>query len=65
LHLPLQLYPTLLDATPKQRKAWQMIGPGKAFYWKDLDLDLSIDGLIQGLREAIPRPPTAVTRRSA
>ena len=45
LHLPLQLYPTLLDATPQQRKAWQMVGPGKAFHWKDLDLDLSIDGL--------------------
>jgi hypothetical protein len=57
LHLPLQLYPTLLNATPQQRKAWQMIGPGKALYWKDLDLDLSIDGLIQGLREAIPSPP--------
>ena len=64
LHLPLQLYPTLLDATPRQRKAWQMIGPGKAFHWKELDLDLSVDGLIRGLREAIPRLPTVVARRS-
>jgi hypothetical protein len=65
LHLPLQLYPTLLDATPQQRKAWQMIGPGKAFYWKELDLDLSVDGLIQGLREVIPPPPKTTARRSA
>jgi len=57
LHLPLQLYPTLLDATLQQRKAWQMIGPGKAFHWKELDLDLSVDGLIWGLRDGIPRPP--------
>jgi hypothetical protein len=65
LHLPLQLYPTLLDATPQQRKAWQMIGPGKAFHWKELDLDLSVDGLIQGLREAIPAPSVRPARRSA
>jgi len=65
LHIPLQLYPTLLDATPQQRKAWKMIGPGKAFHWKDLDLDLSIDGLIQGVRETIPPPPNTTARRSA
>src|SRR5207244_477614 len=65
LHLPLHLYPTLQNATPKQRAAWQMIGPGKAFHWKDLDLDLSLDGLISGLREAIPAPPTRKARKSA
>jgi hypothetical protein len=65
LHLPLQLYPTLLNATPRQRKAWQMIGPGKAFYWKGLDLDLSVDGLIQGLREAIPRVPSRLAKCGA
>jgi hypothetical protein len=65
VHLPLRLYPSLLDATPKQRENWEMIGPGKAFFWRDLDLDLSIDGLISGLREAIPAPPTTKARRSA
>jgi hypothetical protein len=65
VHLPLRLYPTLLAASKQQRKAWQMIGPGNAFHWKDLDLDLSIDGLIQGLREAIPPPPVPNARRIA
>jgi hypothetical protein len=65
VHLPLRLYPTLLAATKKQREAWQKIGPGKAFHWKDLDLDLSIEGLIQGLREMIPQPPAPNARRIA
>jgi hypothetical protein len=65
LHLPLRLYPSLLDATSKQRESWEMFGLGKAFNWKDLDLDLSIEGLISGLREAIPAPPGTKARRSA
>ena len=65
MHIPLRLYPTLTRATPAQRSNWTMIGPGKAFHWPDLDLDLSVDGLVQGLREAIPAPPRAKTRRSA
>jgi|HubBroStandDraft_5_1064220.scaffolds.fasta_scaffold853380_2 hypothetical protein len=65
LHVPLTLYPTLLRATPAQRQAWEMIGQGKGFHWPKLDLDLSADGLIQGLREAIPSPPKLSTRRLA
>ena len=65
IHLPLRLYPSLLRATPAQRKNWMMIGPAKGFYWPQLDLDLSVDGLIQGLRESIPAPPRTKTRRSA
>ena len=65
MHVPLRLYPTLTRATPSQRSNWIMIGPGKAFHWPELDLDLSVDGLVQGLREAIPAPPRVKTRRSA
>jgi hypothetical protein len=42
-----------------------MIGPEKGFHWPALDLDLSVDGLIQGLREAIPTPPRSQSRRTA
>jgi hypothetical protein len=65
IHIPLRLYPSLLAATPSQRAKWIMIGPGKGFHWPDLDLDLSLDGLILGLRESIPAPPRTRTRRSA
>ena len=63
IHTPLRLYPSLLRATPAQRSAWQMLGRGKAFHWPELDLDLSVDGLVQGLREAIPAPPKLIARR--
>jgi|SRR5271155_4918135 Protein of unknown function (DUF2442) len=65
VHVPLRLYPSLLRATPAQRSRWRMIGPAKAFHWPDLDLDLSVEGLISGLRQAIPAPPQAKARRTA
>jgi hypothetical protein len=65
VHVPLRLYPSLRRATAAERGHWTMIGPGKGFHWPELDLDLSVDGLIQGLREAIPPPPRIRTRRSA
>jgi hypothetical protein len=65
VHVPLRLYPSLRRATPAERDHRTMIGPGKGFHWPELDLDLSIDGLIQGLREAIPPPPRSRARRSA
>ena len=65
--VPLRRYPTLRNATAKQRAAWQLIGPAKGFYWPALDLDLSVRGLISGLPEVIPAPPPVkrLTRRSA
>lgn len=54
---PLTLYPTLKRADREQRDRWKMIGPKKGFTWEELDLDLSIDQLICGRKEAIPRPP--------
>lgn len=59
MSLPLSLYPTLLKATAAQREAWELIGPGKGFHWEGLDLDLSVEGLLRGLPEAIPAPPHA------
>lgn len=55
--VPLSRYPSLLDAAPAKRAAWELIGPGKGFHWEELDLDLSVEGLLQGIPEGIPRPP--------
>jgi hypothetical protein len=55
--LPLSKYPTLLRATPAQRRNWEMIGPGDGFDWPDLDLQLAVDALVMGIPEGIPRPP--------
>jgi hypothetical protein len=55
--VPLKRYPTLLKARRAQRADWQLIGPGKGFHWKSLDLDLSVRGIVSGLPEVIPAPP--------
>ena len=54
---PLSLYPSLVRATPEQRDAWEMIGPNRGFEWEALDVHLSIQGLVLGLPERVPKPP--------
>jgi hypothetical protein len=61
--IPLKRYPTLQKARPADRARWKSIGPGKGFYWKALDLDLSVRGLVSGLPEVIPAPPPIESRR--
>lgn len=63
--VPLNRYPTLERARPGQRNAWRLIGRGVGFHWEALDLDLSVEGIVSGLPEYIPRPPTLKRRRSA
>lgn len=46
--VPLVWYPRLLDATPKKRKNWQIIGAGYGIHWPDVDEDLSSEGLLRG-----------------
>jgi hypothetical protein len=63
--VPLDRYPTLAKAKASQRSNWKLVGPGRGFYWKLLDLDLSVRGLVSGLPEVVPAPPAIVksTRR--
>jgi len=43
---PLEWFPILRDAHPKQRNHWRLIGGGIGINWPDLDEDISIDGLL-------------------
>src|SRR2546423_12820735 len=54
--VPLDRYPTLRNASGRQRASWQLIGPGLGFHWPGMDLDLSVRGLVSGLPEVIPAP---------
>ena len=56
ISVPLKFYPTLQSATARDRLRWQVIGKGQGFHWAKLDLDLSTEGMLQGLRESIPKP---------
>lgn len=45
---PLAWYPRLLRATAAERKRWRLIGRGRGIHWKDLDEDISVEGLLAG-----------------
>lgn len=64
LSVPLVHYPTLRKAGADQRADWELLGESCAIRWESLDLDLSIEGMLQGFRERIPRRPSrAAVRR--
>ena len=44
--VPLAWYPTLLDATPDQRKEWKVSGAGYGIHWPELDEDIGVAGIL-------------------
>jgi len=50
--IPLAWYPRLMNATPEQLTICELWAFG--IHWRDLDEDLSIEGMLQGIR---PKPP--------
>jgi len=48
LSVPIAWYPRLANATPRQRRNWQILGPGAGFHWPDVDEDLSVEGMLMG-----------------
>ena len=47
ISVPLEWFPTLRNATEKQRNNWRLIGNGVGIHWEDLDEDLSVEGLLR------------------
>jgi Protein of unknown function (DUF2442) len=48
ISVPLAWYPRLLDASPEQRRHYEVAGGGYGLHWPDLDEDLSTEGLLRG-----------------
>jgi len=48
ISVPLAWYPRLLNASPRQRKNWEIAGGGYGIHWPDIDEDLSTEGLLRG-----------------
>lgn len=44
----------LSEATPAQRKNFEIIGDGYGVHWPDVDEDLSVEGMLHGV--PAPRP---------
>ena len=60
ISVPLAWYPRLLDATPAQRKNWELCGGGFGIHWPEIDEDLSTQGLLAGA--PAPRRPERAER---
>jgi len=55
--VPLAWYPRLLHATEAQRNQWQIAGAGFGIHWAEIDEDLSVQGILQGIPAAGVRVP--------
>jgi hypothetical protein len=55
LVIPLEWYPRLVHASPKERRNWRLLGGGYAIEWPDLDEHIGIEGLLAGRRSGESR----------
>ncbi len=47
ISVPLEWYPRLLDASPKDRNNWTLLGGGLGIHWESLDEDVSVESLLR------------------
>jgi hypothetical protein len=50
LSVPLKWFPRLLHATEDQRSNYELLGEGQGIHWPDVDEDVSVEGLLRGVR---------------
>ena len=49
ISVPLDWYPRLTHATDQERSNWRLIGKGHGIHWEDLDEDISVNNLLNGI----------------
>ena len=49
LSVPLKWFATLSTATHQQLTNYKLLGNGQGIHWPQLDEDLSVDGLLEGI----------------
>ena len=54
ISVPLAWSWRLSEATPAQRANWKLIGNGHGAHWPDIDEDISVEGMLNGI--PAPRP---------
>lgn len=50
ISVPLVWFPRLSSATQDQLNNWEILGDGEGIHWPDIDEDLSVAGLLTGVR---------------
>ena len=48
ISVPLSWSWRLSDATPEQRKNFEILGSGQGVRWPDIDEDISVEGMLSG-----------------
>ena len=48
--VPLLWFPRLAGATTAQLRNYEILGDGKGLHWPEIDEDLSVEGLLFGVR---------------
>ena len=46
LTIPIDWFPSLRDATEKQRNNWRFIGDGEGIHWEEPDEDILVEALL-------------------
>lgn len=54
ISVPLSFFPLLQEATPAQRRNWQLQDDDCGIHWPDIDEDISVSGLLDGDRDTSP-----------
>jgi hypothetical protein len=49
ISVPLAWSWRLADATPVQRRRFELIGNGQGIHWPDVDEDISVRGMLEGI----------------
>ena len=55
ISVPLAWSWRLSEATPEQRANWRLIGSGAGIHWPDVDEDISVRGMLDGVPAHRPR----------
>jgi hypothetical protein len=59
ISVPLAWFPRLLHATPQQRSCFELLGDGDGIHWPEIDEDISVAGLLRGVRAPKSRSQSA------
>jgi len=54
----------LADATPAQRRRFEIIGSGEEIHWPDVDEDISVHGMLHGIPASRPEQGKTKPRRA-
>ena len=55
LAIPLNYFPRLANATDTARKNFELSGGGAGIHWDELDEDISVQGLLNGIGDLTQR----------